>query len=128
MFLAVHIPDFLAEAILRSRPELRHRALVVVEGTPPLSYVVALNGRAKEVGLAIGMTKVEGEVLVQRVGVVMERDRLAEQSAHAAMVDAVCAVSPKVEDTSPDVVVADADGLERLFGTPRQVARELARR
>jgi protein ImuB len=128
MFLAVHIPDFLAEAILRSRPELRHRALVVVEGTPPLSYVVALNGRAKEAGLAIGMTKVEGEVLVQRVGVVMERDRLAEQSAHAAMVDAVCAVSPKVEDTSPDVVVADADGLERLFGTPRQVARELARR
>lgn len=128
MFLAVYIPDFLAEAILRSRPESRHRALAVVEGVPPLSYVVALNGRAREAGLAIGMTKVESEVLVQRAGVVMERDRLAEQSAHAAMVDAVCAVSPKVEETSADVVVADADGLERLFGTPQQVARELARR
>ena len=128
MFLAVHIPDFLVEAILRARPELRHRAVAVVEGVPPLSYVVGLNGRAREVGLAVGMTKVEAEVLVQRAGVVMERDRLAEQSAHAAMVDAVCAVSPRVEETAADVVVADAHGLERLFGTPRQVARELARR
>ncbi len=128
MFLAVHIPDFLAEAILRARPELRHRALAVVEGTPPLCYVVALNGRAREAGLAVGMTKVEAEILVQRAGVVMMRDPLAEQSAHAAMVDAVCAVSPKVEETAADVVVADAHGLERLFGTPRQVARELSRR
>ena len=128
MFLAAYIPDFLAEAILRSRPELRHRALAVVEGVPPLSYVVALNGRGRDAALAIGMTKVEAEVLVRRAGVVMERDRLAEQSAHAAMVDAICAVSPKVEETSADVVVADADGLERLFGTSQQVARELARR
>jgi protein ImuB len=128
MFLAVHIPDFLAEAILRTRPELRHRALAVVEGTPPLCYVVALNGRAREAGLAVGMTKVEAEILVQRAGVVMMRDPLAEQSAHAAMVDAICAVSPRVEETAADVVVADANGLERLFGTPRQVARELSRR
>lgn len=128
MFVAVHIPDFMAEAVLRARPELRHRALAVVEGVPPLCYVVALNGRAREAGLAIGMTKVEAEVLIQQQGVVAMRDALAEQSAHAAMVDAVCAVSPKVEETAADVVVADAHGLERLFGTPRQVARELAKR
>jgi protein ImuB len=128
MFLAVYIPDFLAEAILRARPELRHRALAVVEGVPPLSYVVALNGRGRGAGLSIGMTKVEAEILVRHAGVVMERDQLAEQSAHAAMVDAVCAVSPKVEETAADVVIADAHGLERLFGTPQQVARELARR
>jgi protein ImuB len=78
--------------------------------------------------LSIGMTKVEAEILARHAGVVMERDRLAEQSAHAAMLDAVCAVSPKVEETAADVVIADAHGLERLFGTPRQVARELARR
>jgi protein ImuB len=128
MFVAVYIPDFMAEAILRARPELRHRALAVVEGVPPLCYVVALNGRAREMGLAIGMTKVEAEVLIQQQGVVAMRDALAEQSAHAAMVDAVCAVSPKVEETAADVVIADANGLERLFGTPRQVARELAKR
>src|SRR3569832_1389909 len=127
MFVAVFIPDFMAEAILRARPELRHRALAVVEGVPPLCFIVALNGRAREEGLAIGMTKVEAEDLIQQQGVVAMRDSLAEQSAHAAMVDAVCAVSPKVEETAPDVVVADAHGLERLFGTPRQVARELAR-
>jgi protein ImuB len=118
----------MAEAMLRARPELRHRALAVVEGTPPLCYVIALNSRARESGLSIGMTKVEAEVLIQQQGVVMMRDPLAEQSAHAAMVDAVCAVSPKVEETAADVVVADAHALDRLFGTPRQVVRELAKR
>ena len=38
------------------------------------------------------------------------------------------AFSPRVEETSPDTVVLDLDGLDHLFGTPRQIAGELARR
>ncbi len=36
--------------------------------------------------------------------------------------------SPRVEETSPDTVVLDLDGLDQLFGTPGQIADALARR
>src|SRR3954454_22530677 len=128
MFLAVHIPEISTEAILLSRPELRHRAVAIVDGRPPLSYVVSLNPRAREAGISLGMTKVEAEIFLRGVGVVIARNLLAEQSAYAALLDAACAISPKVEETGRDVVVMDAQGLERLFGSGRQVANELARR
>ncbi|MDQ6665782.1 MAG: DNA polymerase Y family protein [Acidobacteriota bacterium] len=38
------------------------------------------------------------------------------------------AFSPQVEETSPDTVLLDIAGLDHLFGTPRQIAKALARR
>ncbi|MDQ2901120.1 MAG: DNA polymerase Y family protein [Acidobacteriota bacterium] len=38
------------------------------------------------------------------------------------------AFSPQVEETSPDTVLLDIDGLAHLFGTPREIAEALARR
>ncbi|MGI8988314.1 MAG: DNA polymerase Y family protein [Bryobacteraceae bacterium] len=38
------------------------------------------------------------------------------------------AFSPQVEETSPDTVLLDIDGLDHLFGTPRQIAEALVRR
>jgi protein ImuB len=51
-------------------------------------------------------------------------------AAHAALIDCACAFSPRVEDNAatPDTVVLDLDGLERLFGSPAKIARDLARR
>jgi protein ImuB len=57
-----------------------------------------------------------------------QRATAQEESAHAALLDAAHAVSPKVEDSAPDTVILDIAGLERLFGTPQQVAQELVRR
>ncbi len=56
------------------------------------------------------------------------RSAAQEQSAHAALLDAAHAVSPRVEDSAPDTVVLDVAGLDRLFGTPQQVAQEILRR
>lgn len=129
MFAAVFIPDFFAEAILRTRGALRHTAVAIVEGTPPLAYVVATNTRARQLGIANGMTKLQADgFTAQGRGAVIQRSRAAEASAHAALLDAAHSVSPKVEDTAEDTVVLDASGLERLFGTSQQIARELARR
>lgn len=126
MFVAAFIPEFSCEAIVRLRPSLRHGAVAVVEGTPPLSYVIATNARARAAGVSVGMTKLQAETFLAGRGVVAERDPLAEQSAHAALVDAACAISPRVEETASDTVLLDGAGLERLFGSPAQVARELA--
>lgn len=133
MYACVFIPDFPADAIARTRPELRHYALAVVEGTPPLSYVIAVNAHARQLGIATGMTKLQAETFIAAaartvVGRVVERSKSSERSAHAALLDAAHAISPKVEDTADDTVIIDVRGLERLFGTSCQVAREIARR
>jgi protein ImuB len=60
--------------------------------------------------------------------ILRQRSAAQEASAHAGLLDAAHAVSPRVEDSAQDAVVLDVDGLERLFGTPQQVAQELVGR
>jgi protein ImuB len=253
MFACIFIPDFIVEAVLRTEPMLRGQAVAVLEGKPPLCYVVSANEAARHLGVEVGMTKLLAETLqsqsenqlktespyqkritnneephgnereettrrrphsqgayestygrmdtrfglyrtrleaeeleanhptdagepraeklepkphigsrgenilrngtpwshdmirqgsfvppeqskVEHAPVGLKkltlRQRAAEQeeSAHAALLDAAHAVSPKVEDSAPDTVTIDVDGLERLFGAPLQVAQELVRR
>ena len=56
------------------------------------------------------------------------RSESQEKSAHAALLDAAWSVSPRVEDTEPDTIVLDLEGLASLFGSDENIARELARR
>lgn len=190
MFAAIYIPDFSVEAVVRVRPELREQAVAVIEGVPPLAYVVAVNDRARELGLRTGMTLMQAEAFATSMDPRYARAALAnseeakprtkeqkedgdprfklvrdpihmhnaqenawlprqkrnantnpnvrvslaqrspaqEIAAHAALLDAAYAFSPRVEDTAPDTVVLDVNGLERLFGAPPKIAREIARR
>jgi protein ImuB len=45
---------------------------------------------------------------------------------YAALVDCAYAFSPLVEETAVNTVVLDIDGCELLFGSPRQIAKEIA--
>lgn len=214
MFACIFIPDFSVEAVVRAESVLRGQAVAVLEGSPPLCYVVGLNDLARNLGVHIGMTKLQvegsedrsigrseerngktrnqerrtrnqeqrtkneerktkntrtpmplqttiaervqqrteevgywhgslyhssaGEAVItvpQKVqrphttGLTLrQRSPAQEISAHAALLDAAHAVSPRVEDSAIDTVVLDVAGLERLFGTPQQVAQELAKR
>ncbi|HEX6879294.1 MAG TPA: hypothetical protein VF135_02930 [Terriglobales bacterium] len=234
MYACIYIPDFTVEAVLRAEPMLRGRAVAVLEGKPPLCYVVSANEAARHLGVEIGMTKLLAETLQKgtegseeqqqnrrskepkneqtnrdqqlaigdftprcfphdnerekprqrrphsqgayeatygrmdtRFGLYrtrLEADELSannpasagerlktrsntkeqftnmrqlalisrssaqEESAHAALLDAAHSVSPRVEDSAMDTVVVDVAGLDRLFGTPQQVAQELVRR
>src|SRR3954468_6291651 len=186
MFAAIYIPDFPVEAVVRARPELRDHAVVVLEGTPPLAYVVALNDRARELGLRLGMTRMQAEVFatalepkklsseIERTNAsakkkdegdprfrlvrdpihmhnaqenawlprpkrvkhtahdvklsLAQRSPQQETAAHAALLDCAYSFSPRVENTASDTVLLDLDGLERLFGSPQKIAREIARR
>jgi protein ImuB len=127
MFAALYIPDLPVEAVVRVEPALREHAIAVLEGKPPLERVAAANERARLLGIEAGLTKLQ---LEEFAGNVTLRKRLPEQeaAAHAALLDAACAFSPRVEDTAADTVVLDLAGLESLFGPPAKIARDLARR
>ncbi len=162
MFACVYIPDFPAEAIVRVEPWLRERALAVLEGKPPVVRVVALNEKARCLGMDVGMTKLQAAVFSAsangaphsseagvetfktrqieissrrrrskpRPGLAILRQRSAEQenSAHAALLDVAHAFTPRVEDTANDTLLLDLSGLERLYGEPATMARDLASR
>ena len=56
-FAAIHIPDFIVQAVVRGELPLRGRAVAIVEGTPPLWSVVAANPQASRIGIKLGMAK-----------------------------------------------------------------------
>jgi protein ImuB len=126
-FAAIHIPDFSVEAMVRAEPELREQAVAVVEGTPPLVHVLAVNERAAQAGVEPGMTRLQAEERLAG-GAMRQRSAEREAAAHAALLDCACGFSPRVEDTAADTVVLDLAGLERIFGPPPKMARDMARR
>jgi protein ImuB len=125
-FACVYIADFLVQAVVRGQRALGDGALALISGAPPLWSVVAANPAAFAAGIQLGMTKAQ----VAQFGNVQigMRSETQEQAAHAALLDAAWSVSPRVEDTAPDTVVLDIDGLSGLFGSDENIARELARR
>jgi protein ImuB len=126
MFACLFIPDFPAAAIIRLEPELRGQAVVVLSGRPPLEKVVALNERARQLEVEVGVTRPQLEAWENLV--LRSRSELQETSAHAALLDCAQSFSPEVEETAPDTVLLNLTGLEPLFGPLPKVARELAER
>src|SRR5262249_999867 len=125
-FACVYVPDFLVQSVVRAEPDLRDSAIALISGNPPLWDVVAANPAAFQTGIQLGMTKsqVEEFCAVQ----IRHRFESQEKSTHTALLDVAWSVSPRVEDTAPDTIVLDLEGLDSLFGSVENIARELARR
>src|ERR1700757_2865570 len=125
-FACIFVPDFPAEAILRAEPALRSQAIAVLEGKPPLQKVFAINEKARRIGIEPGMTKIQVEPWTDRT--LRPQSLLQETAAHAALLDCAQSCSPRVEDTAADTVILDLSGLESLFGSLPQIARDIALR
>jgi protein ImuB len=125
-FACIHIPHFILQAALRAEPELRAQPAGIVEGTPPLLTIVALNEKAARLGLRLEMTKLQAE----QISGLQIRNRSAahETAAHAALVDLALAFSPRIEDTAADTIGLDLAGLVSLFGSLENLAQRLAAR
>ena len=154
MFACIHVPDFPVEALVRTEPRLRQRAVAVLEGKPPLTRVVALNQKARTLGLELGMTKLQATVFTEKetshrltindgvqqggssvmagrnfqLAELRQRAPAQESSAHAALLDVAHAFTPRVEDTALDTVLLDLAGLDRLYGPATTMAHDLASR
>ena len=161
MFACIYLPDFPVAAIVRAEPQLRDRAVAVLEGKPPLVRVAALNEKARLLGMEVGMTKLQAAIFATdeekdvartqseprkktsqieissrrakvqaklTAAVLRQRSPAQEESSHAALLDVAHAFTPRVEDTHPDRLLLDLDGLERLYGPAATMVRELASR
>jgi len=118
------VPDLPLCATLRAEPSLAEAPLAVVQrgdlggrahvlGTTPLAEGV-------EPGQTLAEARAICPQLVHRQAS-PERERAAAQAA----LEAAAAVSPRFEEAAPGLVYVDAEGLSRLFGDDRGVARSL---
>jgi protein ImuB len=129
LYACLYAKEFPAQAVLRLRPELRERPVIVIEGEPPLETVCSFNAKARYLGIVRGMTRVELDTFSSLI--VLPRSRTEEVSTHAVMLECAGAFSPRVEDRSDGcafLCVIDIAGTEKLLGPPEVLARELLRR
>ncbi len=125
-FAAIHVPNFMVQAVVRAAPALGLSPLALIEGAPPLETVVAANRAARKTGIRLGMTKSQA---AQFCGAAIHpRSPAQENASHAALLDVAWSVSPRVEDTAPDTLLLDLAGLASLFGSEEQIAAQLAQR
>jgi protein ImuB len=127
MFACLFVPDFPVEAFVCLEPELRLQPVAVLEGKPPLSRIIAMNDRARNAALELGMTRMQAQLRAPET-VLRMRSPEQEATAHASLLDCGHAFSPRVEDTALDHIVMDVSGLDRLLGNLSQVAEKIAQR
>jgi len=125
-YCAIFVPDFLLQAVERSEPALRKQPLVLFDGPAPTFRVIAVSESAGLLGVASGLTKAAAAEF-QGVQIRL-RSREQEAAAHAALLDAAWSISPRVENTAPDIVVLDLAGLEALFGQYDEIGLQIQTR
>jgi protein ImuB len=126
MFACIYIPNFSLAAVVRAEPELRKRAVAVLEGKPPLERIIAVSENAGRLSIKPGMTKAQAELCAELT--LRTRSLLQESATHAALLDCAQSFSPCVEDAACDTVLLDLAGMESLFGLPAQICRGIATR
>src|SRR4030081_2152685 len=109
MFACIFIPDFPAQAILRFEPALRDCPVAVLSGRPPLQKGMAINERARQMGVDTGATKSQLEAW-ENLGL-RAHSESQEASAPAALLDCAQSFSPEIEVTAQAAAVLNLEGL-----------------
>lgn len=128
LYACIAVREFAAQAMLRLRPDLRTDACVVLDGTPPLESVCAMNMRAQKLGLAVGMTRAEAETFPAAL---LTRSQSEEQTARVALLSCAAHFTPRVEECGRGptyLCVLDIAGTGQLFGAPQKLAAGLLER
>lgn len=129
IYACLYAKEFPAQAMLRLRPELREKAVAVMEGESPLQTVCALNGKARSLGVMPGMTRVEIDTFDSVMA--LPRSPAEEAAARTVLLECAGTFSPRVEDqsnASAFLCVIDIAGTEKLFGPPHALVQMLVRR
>jgi len=118
------VPDFPLAAAVRQNPELRDRALVLVESAGRRDPTGVANlecryvsARAYAMGVRAGMTVAKARAAAPGLAVV-NRAPAAEASAAEALADLACSLSPLVEAGAGGEVYLDLGGLRWLYKEP----------
>lgn len=108
------VPLFPLAARLRSDPELKGEALVILEGQGNASRVVAATRVARRAGIRPGFTLTQARARLPKL-IARRRDVECERAAQEALLDVAESFSPRVEDGGEGLAYLDAGGLDRHY-------------
>ena len=115
-----YVPMFPLAARLRSSPDLRDAALVIVEGNGNASHVVAATRRARTKGIHAGLSLAQARSILPKI-TARGRDTECERTAQEALFEVAESFSPRVEDAGDGVVYVDIAGMTRHFATEKEL-------
>jgi protein ImuB len=109
----VFVPLFPLAARLRSEPDLKGEAVVIVEGNGNAARVIAASRKARRAGIEAGMTLPQSRALLPKL-TARARDVESERAAEEALLEVADGFSPRVEDGGEGVVFLDIEGIPAL--------------
>ncbi|HUZ96921.1 MAG TPA: DNA polymerase Y family protein [Edaphobacter sp.] len=129
LYACLYAREFPAQTVLRLRPELRKKPCVVMDGEPPLEQVCSLNGKARRMGVMVGMTRVEVETFSEVT--LVPRSVSEETATKMALLECAGSFTPRVEEVTSELAflcVLDITGTEKLFGPSATLVETLRKR
>src|SRR4029077_1336300 len=112
------LPNFYLQAVLRYEPQLRARAVALIEEQERKPVIIQLNAAAETAGVRKGMTP--SQALARHLQVAIKvRAREQEKSIEEILLHAAFTLSPFVEATAPGIAAVQ-------FTDIRQSGRRLA--
>jgi protein ImuB len=123
LFGCIHVPDFEIQSVLRAQKISSVGAVALLDGPESLLKIFACNEPARRVGIEIGMTKQQAEVIADAR--LLKRSLEHEDAAQNALLDCGYHFSPRVESSGRGTVVIDLTGTERILGDAESIAKQL---
>src|SRR5881394_2080532 len=110
MFAVIFIPNFSLQAVLRHEPDLRGRAIALVDPGLPKSLIVQLSLAARDCGVCEGLTASQATARCAEL-IIKSRALPLEKSANEILLQTAYAFSPNIESTAPGVCTMELKGL-----------------
>ena len=128
VYLALHVPEFAAQALLRMRPDLRGNPVAVVKGIAPLQQVCSANTAARAMGIENGITRAQLDAFDGLT--VLPVSTAEEACAHTALLEVAAVFTPRIE---PQVmadgafrILLDMTGTTLIWGQTHQLVQRVA--
>ena len=123
MFAVIFIPNFSLQATLRHEPELRARAVALVDSKLTKPAIVELTAAARSCGVCEGLTASQAMARCAEL-IIKSRSLAQEASATEVLLQTAYAFSPNIESTAPGVCTMELKGM--AFGSDFAAAESWA--
>lgn len=110
MFAVIFIPNFSLQSVLRHEPELRARAVALVDPKASKPVIVQLTAAARAFGVCEGLTPSQAMARCAEL-IIKPRSIAQEESATEVLLQTAYAFSPNIESTAPGACTLELKGL-----------------